>query len=265
METIGGKNMNGIDVSLHNENIDWQSVKASGKVDFCIIRAGYGKSISQKDAKFEQNYAGAKAHGIPVGAYWYSYALTPAEAEAEARVFLEAIAGKQFEFPVWFDVEEMSQLHTGKRNVSAIIRAFCGVMEAAGYWVGVYASRSAIQSYFEDDVQKRYSIWAAEWGASLHYEGAAMWQRSDKGRVDGITGNVDLDTSYVDFPTAIKEAGKNGYLKDEPDTEDALPYIPSMTASEVQKYLTWCAAKGAGQYEDTESEFRRFISETYGR
>jgi GH25 family lysozyme M1 (1,4-beta-N-acetylmuramidase) len=92
-----------------------------------------------------------------------------------------------------------------------------------------------------------------------------MWQHSEKGKVAGITGYVDLDTSYVDFPTAIKEAGKNGYLKDEPDTEDALPYIPSMTASEVQKYLTWCAAKGAGQYEDTESEFRRFISETYGR
>jgi GH25 family lysozyme M1 (1,4-beta-N-acetylmuramidase) len=262
MGTIGGNSMNGIDVSKHNGVIDWQKVKAKG-IDFAIIRAGYGKVISQKDPNFEKNYAGAKSAGIPVGAYWYSYALTPAEAEAEARVFLEAIAGKQFEFPVWFDVEEMSQLHTGKRNVSAIIRAFCGVMEAAGYWVGVYASRSAIQSYFEDDVQKRYSIWAAEWGASLHYEGAAMWQRSDKGRVDGITGNVDLDTSYVDFPTAIKEAGKNGFTKPEPET--ALPYIPNMTASECQQYLRWCAAKGAGQYEDTEAGFRKFIEETYGR
>lgn len=88
--------MNGIDVSKHNGSIDWQSVKASGKVDFCIIRAGYGKSISQKDAKFEQNYADAKVQGIPVGAYWYSYAITPAEAEAEAMAFLQAIAGKQY-------------------------------------------------------------------------------------------------------------------------------------------------------------------------
>lgn len=85
---------NGIDVSKHNSNIDWQSVKASGKVDFCIIRAGYGKSISQKDAKFERNYAGAKAQGIPVGAYWYSYAITPAE--VEAMTFLQAIARKQY-------------------------------------------------------------------------------------------------------------------------------------------------------------------------
>ena len=253
--------MNGIDVSVHNGNIDWQKVKT----DFCIIRAGYGKSISQKDPNFEKNYAGAKATGIPVGAYWYSYALTPAEAEAEARVFLEAISGKQFEFPVWFDIEEMSQLHTGKRNVYAIIRAFCGVMENAGYWVGVYASRAVIQSHFEDDVQKRYSIWAAEWGANLHYEGAAMWQHSEKGKIAGITGYVDLDTSYVDFPTAIKEAGKNGFTKEEPDTEDELPYIPDITASEVQKYLTWCAAKGAGNYPDTEEGFRQFINEKYGR
>lgn len=253
--------MNGIDVSLHNGNIDWQKVKT----DFCIIRAGYGKSISQKDRNFERNYAGAKAAGIPVGAYWYSYALTPAEAEAEARVFLQAIAGKQFEYPVWLDIEEASQLHTGKKNVSSIIRAFCSVMESAGYWVGVYASRSVIQSYFEDEVQKRYSIWAAEWANALHYEGAAMWQRSEKGRVDGIEGNVDLDISYVDFPSAIKEAGKNGYTKEEPDAEDALPYIPGITASEVQRYLTWCAAKGAGKYPDAEEGFRQFIEDTYGR
>ena len=255
--------MNGIDVSVHNENIDWKKVKT----DFCIIRAGYGKSISQKDSNFEKNYAGAKAAGIPVGAYWYSYALTPAEAEAEARVFLQTIAGKQFEYPVWLDIEEASQLHTGKKNVSAIIRAFCSVMESAGYWVGVYSSRSAIQSYFDDEVQKRYSIWAAEWSNAIHYEGAAMWQRSEKGRIDGITGNVDLDISYVDFPAAIKEAGKNGYSKPAEDnnaTTKEIPYIPSITASEVQRYLTWCAAKGAGQYEDTEEGFRQFIKETYG-
>jgi GH25 family lysozyme M1 (1,4-beta-N-acetylmuramidase) len=254
---------NGIDVSKHNGVIDWQKVKAQG-IDFAIIRAGYGKVISQKDPNFEKNYAGAKSAGIPVGAYWYSYALTPAEAEAEARVFLQAIAGKQFEYPVWFDIEEASQFHTGKKNVSAIIRAFCSVMESAGYWVGVYSSRSAIQAYFDDEVQKRYSIWAAEWANALHYEGAAIWQRSEKGRINGITGNVDLDISYVDFPAAIKEAGKNGFAKEEPYTKEILPYIPNITASEVQRYLTWCAAKGAGRYEDTEEGFRQFLAKTYG-
>lgn len=88
--------MEGIDASVHNGVIDWNAVKQSGKVDFAILRAGYGKSISQKDIQFEANYRGAKAVGIPVGAYWYSYAITPAEAEAEARTFLQAIAGKQY-------------------------------------------------------------------------------------------------------------------------------------------------------------------------
>ena len=207
--------MNGIDVSKHNGAIDWQSVKASGKVDFAILRAGYGKSISQKDIQFERNYAGAKAVGIPVGSYWYSYAITPAEAEAEARAFLQAIAGKQFEFPVYFDIEEKSTLNTGSKNVSAIVKAFCNTMEKAGYWCGVYASRSHVQTYFDSEIKNRYSMWIAEWGSKLNYSGGevGMWQKSEKGRVIGIAGNVDLDECYVDYPTVIRAAGKNGFSK----------------------------------------------------
>lgn len=206
---------NGIDVSVHNGNIDWQKVKASGQADFCIIRAGYGKAISQKDKQFENNYAGCKEHGIPCGAYWYSYAITPAEAEAEARVFLQAIAGKQFEFPVYFDIEEKSTLNTGSKNVSAIVKAFCNTMEKAGYWCGVYASRSHVQTYFDSEIKNRYSLWIAEWGSKLNYSGGevGMWQKSEKGRVIGISGNVDLDECYVDYPTVIRAAGKNGYQK----------------------------------------------------
>ena len=77
--------MKGIDVSVHNGDIDWGKVKATG-IDFAILRAGYGKLAKQKDAKFEDNYKGAKAAGIPVGAYWYSYATTPDEAKLEAEV-----------------------------------------------------------------------------------------------------------------------------------------------------------------------------------
>lgn len=215
--------MKGIDVSRHNGAIDWKSVKASGKCEFAILRAGYGKSISQKDPKFEWNYAGAKAQGIPVGAYWYSYALTPAEAEAEARVFLQAIAGKQFEFPVYFDIEEKSTLNTGSKNVSAIVKAFCNTMEKAGYWCGVYASRSHVQTYFDSEIKNRYSMWIAEWGSKLNYSGGevGMWQYSDKGKVAGIGCAVDMDTCYVDYPTAIKAAGKNGYPKPAEQAADA--------------------------------------------
>lgn len=212
----------GIDVSRHNGTIDWNKVKASGKCEFAILRAGYGKSISQKDGEFERNYAGAKAQGIPVGAYWYSYAITPAEAEAEARVFLQAIAGKQFEMPVYFDIEEKSTLNTGSKNVSAIVKAFCNTMEKAGYWCGVYTSRSYAQTCFDSTVKNRYSLWLAEWGSKLNYNGEyGMWQSSDKGRIDGIGSYVDLDVCYVDYPTAIMAAGKNGYPKPAEQAADA--------------------------------------------
>lgn len=206
--------MNGIDVSKHNGNIDWKSVKASCKVDFCIIRAGYGKSISQKDAKFEQNYAGCKAQGIPCGAYWYSYAKTVAEARQEAEVCVSILAGKQFEFPIFFDQEERDILATGKANCSAMVRAFCEVLEKAGYWVGLYTSRSFLATNIEDDIKSRYALWIAEWGSKLNYSGSVgIWQYSEKGHVDGISGNVDLDECYVDYPTVIRAAGKNGFSK----------------------------------------------------
>lgn len=210
----------GIDVSKHNGTIDWATVKQSGAVDFAIIRAGYGKSISQKDKQFENNYAGCKTHGIPVGAYWYSYAITPAEAEAEARVFLETIKDKQFEYPVYLDIEEKNALATGKKNVSAIVKAFCNTMEKAGYWCGVYASRAHVQTYFDSETKNRYSMWIAEWGSKLNYSGGevGMWQYSEKGKVNGIGGNVDMDICYVDYPAVIPAAGKNGYSAADDET-----------------------------------------------
>lgn len=203
--------MNGIDVSAHNGAIDWQKVKASG-VQFVILRAGYGKTTSQKDKRFEEYYAGAKAVGLPVGAFWYSYAKTVDEAKQEAAVCIEVLKGKQFEFPIWFDQEEKDQFATGKENCSAMIRAFCDALEAAGYWVGLYTSRSVLGTHIEDDIKKRYALWVAEWGSKLNYSGTVgMWQRSSKGSVPGIDGDVDLDTAYIDYPTKIKAKGLNGY------------------------------------------------------
>lgn len=206
----GGEDMKGIDVSVHNGNIDWGKVK-SGGIDFAILRAGYGRLASQKDEKFEQNYAGAKAAGIPVGAYWYSYAMSEDEARLEADVFLSVIKGKQFEFPVYYDVEEKKQLALGKEKVSAIMRAFLEKVEAAGYFVGLYGSAASLTTHTADDIKSRYTIWLAHWCIHTNYTGAyGIWQHSEAGRVDGINGNVDLDIGYKDFPTIIKGKGLNG-------------------------------------------------------
>lgn len=203
--------MKGIDVSVHNGNIDWKKVKANG-IDFAILCAGYGRELSQKDTRFEENYKNAKVVGIPVGAYWYSYAMSEDEARLEADVFLSVIKGKQFEFPVYFDVEEKKQFDLGKEKVSAIMRAFLEKIESAGYFTGLYGSASSLTTHTTDDIKNRYTIWLAHWVNQTNYSGLyALWQYSEKGSVSGISGNVDLDICTTDFPAIIKEKGLNGF------------------------------------------------------
>lgn len=199
---------NGIDLSCHNGSIDWTKVKA----DFVILRAGYGKETNQVDSRFEEYYSNAKAHGIPVGAYWYSYAMSIEDAIQEADVFLTTIKGKQFEYPVFYDVEESNQFELGKEKLSAIIRAFLERVEAAGYFVGLYGSASSLTTHTADDIKRKYAIWLAHWCDSTNYSGAyGIWQHSCKGKVDGISGDVDLDKCYVDYPERIKTKGLNGF------------------------------------------------------
>lgn len=212
--------MNGIDVSKWQGRIDWAKVKASG-VQFAIIRAGYGREVSQKDAYFEANYSGAKAVGLPVGAYWYSYATTTEAAKAEARACLEVIRGKSFEFPVWFDQEyEPAIKALTKQQRTDIVKAFCETLEAAGYYTGLYCSRDWLTNWLYPAQLKAFDIWVAAYGSSpgnvpLPY---GMWQRSSSGKVSGISGNVDLDTAYKDYPDIIKTAGLNGCGNDPAQT-----------------------------------------------
>ena len=218
---------------VHNGNIDWNKVKADG-IEFAILRAGFGRLEKQKDEKFEQNYAEAKAAGIPVGAYWYSYAMSPEEAELEANVFLKVIKGKQFEMPVYFDLEEKKQFDLGKEKVSAIMRAFLERVESAGYFTGLYGSASPLFTHTADDIKSHYTIWLAHWVDRTNYSGAyAVWQYSEKGKVDGISGNVDLDICYKDFPTIIKGKGLNGWGKAANPTPvpDPEPTADSKTAT----------------------------------
>lgn len=198
----------GIDISAYQTKVDYNHTGAA----FAILRAGYGKVASQKDAMFEKHYAGFKAAGVPVGAYWYSYAKTEAEARQEAKACIEVLKGKQYEYPIYYDVEEKSQYDLGKKTVSAMIRAFCEELEKAGYWVGLYTNASWYNNVIEDDIKTRYAIWIAHWGVSK--PGIAgpygIWQYK-VGTQEGVAGDCDLDYSYEDYPTLIKKAGKNGY------------------------------------------------------
>lgn len=217
----------GIDVSRYQGEIDWKKVKTSG-VQFAMLRAGYGHFDSQKDAQFERNYTEAKAAGIPVGAYLYSYAKSVEDARAEAKVFLQWVKGKQFEYPLAFDVEEAEQAKKGKQFVSDVIRAFCETVEQAGYYVCIYANKYWLDNYIDADCKKRYDVWVAQWAKTNTYNGAyGMWQYTSDGAVSGISGRVDLDESYKDYPSIMRQNGLNGFKKAVTPKPGA-PFTPRM-------------------------------------
>lgn len=209
-----------IDVSKHNGIINWSKV-AAHDVKGVIIRAGYGRYISQKDKTFEQNYFGAKMAGLNVGTYWYSYAETPAEAKQEAAVFLEAIKSKTFDMPVYFDIEEPKHVKLGKAMCTAITSAFCAEVEKAGYFVGIYSFDSFFTTNLDKAVSDRYTKWVARIG-SKPVTKCDMWQYEWEGKINGINYDTDVNICYKDFPRIIKNAALNGY-----------GYVPTYNVSAV--------------------------------
>ncbi|MBQ5318511.1 MAG: glycoside hydrolase family 25 protein [Oscillospiraceae bacterium] len=208
-------NFIGIDVSHHNGNINWDKVKAAG-INFAILRCGYGrKSIKQIDKQFERNYRECKRTGVPVGVYHYSYAKTAEDARLEADFMLELIKGKQFEYPVIFDIEDKGQEAFGKKVLTDITIAFCERIETAGYYTAVYSSADWFTNKLDLTRLEQYDKWLAHWCKSPKWgsEFGGLWQYTDNGRVDGIETAVDMNISYRDYPSIIKRAGLNGYGK----------------------------------------------------
>ncbi|MCM1506940.1 MAG: D-Ala-D-Ala carboxypeptidase family metallohydrolase [Ruminococcus flavefaciens] len=201
----------GIDVSEHQGVIDWDKVKASEKVDFAIIRAGYGKEISQIDKQFERNYSECKRLNIPVGAYWYTYATTEVEAKQEASVCLKTLAGKSFEYPVAYDIEETASLS----HASEVCGAFCSELEKNGWYTAVYSFKNAFENNIGADITTWFDTFLSHVDvAKSDYSGDyGLWQYSWTGRIEGISSDVDLDYAYQDYPTIIKNAGLNGFKK----------------------------------------------------
>lgn len=187
----------GIDVSEHQGRIDWAKVAKDG-VQFAVIRAGYGRELSQKDEQFERNYAAAKAAGIQVGAYWYSYANSVERGEQEARTCLKVLEGKTFELPIFFDQEyEKSILALSNKTRTDIALKFLETVKGAGRKVGLYSSTNFITTKLQANRLTEYPLWIAEYGSKLHYTGTVWaWQYTSTGRVSGIKGNVDCNYGY---------------------------------------------------------------------
>lgn len=219
-----------IDVSTWQGNIDWSKVKADG-VQGAIIRAGFGNVASQKDNKFERNYTNAKAVGMPIGAYWYSYATSVADAKKEAEVCLSILKGKQFEYPIYYDLEDRSMTGCGKSVLTQIATTFCETLENAGYYVGIYSNPNWLNNYLDYNTVKKYTLWLAHWGVSEPSYKCGLWQYSSSGSVSGISGRVDMNWGYQDFPTEIKNGKFNGFGEASKPVQPVEPSKPSKPAT----------------------------------
>ena len=194
--TVSGSVAKCIDVSTWQGSIDFNKVKSAG-YNYVIIRAGYGKEKSQKDNMFETNYKNAKSAGLKVGAYWFSYAMSPSTATAEADACLSCIKGKKFELPVYYDMEYQPAMSTSNSNYTKMAVNFCNKLKSNGFKSGVYSSASVYDYLLNRTTLKNngISIWNAEWYTKPSIS-CDVWQYSDNGRINGISTNVDLDYIY---------------------------------------------------------------------
>ena len=192
----------GIDVSKWNGNIDWNAVKNSG-VQFVIIRCGYrGSSAGAliEDSKFKSNIKGAQAAGLKVGVYFFTQAVNEVEAVEEASMVINLVKGYTLSFPVYLDVEGSNgrgdSISASQRTAN--IKAFCGTIANAGYKAGVYANTTSFTSMINTSQITNYKIWLAQYAQAVTYTGSRydMWQYTSKGRVTGISGNVDMNICY---------------------------------------------------------------------
>ncbi|NLP26977.1 MAG: glycoside hydrolase [Clostridiales bacterium] len=208
------KSIAGIDVSIHQGDINWEKVKAAG-IDFAMIRVGYtGYQTGESyiDSNFKKNIEGALNAGLDVGAYFFSQAINVEEAIREAELMLDAIKDYKITYPVVYDWEVIydDEARTDGMSVNMLTNAtiaFCETVKSAGYTPMVYANRK--QAYLKLDLSrlKDYDFWLAEYNPTTSYTyNYQIWQYSSTGRIDGIKGDVDLNISFIDYGERYRKA-----------------------------------------------------------
>lgn len=212
----------GIDASKYQGNIDFAKVKAAG-VQFVMLKAvSTNHTGLYIDPYFERNYAECKRLGIPVGAYYYTYAQTKAYADKELALFKKAVDGKQFEYPLVVDVEDNKLKPLSKAALTNLIEYAVKTIESWHCYAMVYTYVSYSNTELDMARLAKYDLWIAHYAAVCGYKGAhGMWQYSSTAKVPGVTGNCDVDYAYKDYASIIKKAGLNGFLPAAPTTNEA--------------------------------------------
>lgn len=242
--------MNGIDVSSHQGRIDWNAVKAA-RIEFAIIRGGYGNDISQKDKRFDENMQSALAAGIHVGAYWFSYAFNADMARQEAAIFAQVMEPYKgcADFPLSFDWEYDSDKYARKNGVAAdstlitdMAAAFLEALEAAGWYATNYTNQDYYKNKFDSGRMNVYDLWLADYTGGPEYP-CGIQQTGSTGRIAGISGNVDTDTAFKDYPSIIRAAGLNGFK-----TGTAVPSAPAPAPAPDKQPTTYTVNRQLSGY-----------------
>lgn len=226
--------INGIDVSKYQGQINWQKVAAAGQ-RFAIVRTGWGGyagGIEEGyDPRFVENITGARAAGLGVGAYLYSYMNTTAAAHAAAESMMRLVRPFQPDYPVVLDLEDASTYASlGRDKTTAIAKTFLEDLEAGGYYAMLYTYTNFANNYLNMSALRAYDLWIADYRAQVGYRGSyGIWQYSSSGRVNGITGSVDLDRAYQDYAAVIRRAKLN-------HIGEAAPAMEPLSGAELQVF-----------------------------
>ena len=201
--------------------IDWNAIKEQG-YDFVILKVG--SDVSGKSKTFDMDYAGAKAAGLKVGAYYYAYSSTVSGTRNDAQEVLEWIKGKQFEYPIYYDIEEAYLADTlSKDSLTELITVFIEELQVNGYYSALYVNHNWLNNILDTEtVLERFDIWYArypgtenpEWNETKYGKQLSMWQFTNSGSVDGFNTEVDINYCYRDYPSLMKKWGLNGFEKE---------------------------------------------------
>jgi len=199
----------GIDVSKHQGNIDWKKVKNAG-INFAMIRGGYRgytEGYINEDIKFKDNVKNAYENGIKVGIYFYSSAVNEIEAREEAEFILNLINKYNIKsyitYPIAIDIEDFEDTRNYSLSIQQrtnIVKTFCEVIKNNGLKPMVYSYTYFLETKLDMDKLTNYDTWIADYYGNTWYKRKyTIWQYSDKGNIDGIEGDVDLNYSYCNY------------------------------------------------------------------
>ena len=197
-----------LDVSKWQGSINWDKVKASGKIDGVMLRVlGSKGGKPYLDPYFARNYAECARLGLPVGGYYYTCAVTQRQTEEELAALKIALRGKTFQLPLAIDVEAPCLRSLAPAKLSALVARAADQLEAWGLYAMVYTYTNFADTALDMAALAAYDLWIADYRGKRPTRRHGMWQYTSSGKIPGVSGPVDLSVAYKDYAAIIQRAG----------------------------------------------------------